>query len=225
MRSLVISIIAVAVGSAAMPAIAAEPIQTINFDTLPASSPGIALGSPYEALGIVFSSPGFLVKNNTNLAVAVPSLPNFLDLAVANSTTASLHFVQPGNTSIPAVVDYFAFNNAGLTGANFGWYNGITVTTRDILGKSIGVFTIDPYGPNATRPVFQTSISEPGIHSIDFQLVVNPFSSNALAPIDDISFGQVTPVPEPTAVGILLTSILLRRRKNARAAGAQDKKK
>jgi hypothetical protein len=199
----------------ALRAHASETISTINFDGLPASSIGVALGSPYEALGIAFDSPGFLVKTNDNPAVVVPTLPNFLDLGIAHSTVASLHFVMPGNPSVPAVVDYFAFDNAGLSPANFGWYNGFTVTTRDVTGSAIGVFTIDPYGPNQTRPVFQTSISEPGIHSVDFQLVTNPYSSSALSPLDDISFGQVTAVPEPgggllAGTGLLLAS---RRRK------------
>jgi hypothetical protein len=56
----------------------------------------------------------------------------------------------------------------------------------------IGVFTINPLGPNASRPMFQTSISEAGIHSIDFAVVANPHSVHALAQVDDFSFGHPT---------------------------------
>jgi hypothetical protein len=173
----------------AAPAVPFENITTLTFDDLPGGQPGMPLGSLYESKGIVFDGSGFVVKNNTNPDVVVPTSPNFLDLDPSVQTTASLHFEVPGATT-PATVSYFAFDNAGLTGVHNGWYNGLTITTRDINGDIIGVFTVAPYGPQASRPVFQLSISEPGIHSIDFAVIPNPYSSGALAPIDDMSFSQ-----------------------------------
>lgn len=175
---------------------------TIDFDSV---SSGTPITTQFATDGVVFTN--LTARNDTfGGVVIVPSPPNYVSPSVRADSI--IEFVDPTDSSTPATTDLFSFDNAGLVNSG-GFYNGIDVSIRDLLGNEIGSATIPPAGPSESRPIFTTSFSLAGIHEVVLSYTQN--RTGGIAPFDNVTFNAVTPaapVPAPATVLLVLTGVV-----------------
>jgi hypothetical protein len=95
-----------------------------------------------------------------------------------------ISFFMPGNSSIPAVTDYFSVTGDRFRGAG----ETVTLEAYDINNLLLGTTT----GIDTGATVF--SIARPGMHRIRIR---ESFGEVAL---DDLTFNLLQPVPEPSSL-------------------------
>lgn len=177
----------------------AQADVTLNFESLPIET---QVGIAFQGQGIIFDSPGFLVKDYTWGVMIIPSAPNYVHFS---ATTATIRFVNPLNPLTPATTSFFEFDNAGLYSSG-GWFNGASIIARSFSGSIVDTAVINPVGPYTARAVFNTRLEGPGIHSIEFTSIVNN-SGGGVMPFDNVRFADVSPVPVPGALLLFGTGI------------------
>jgi hypothetical protein len=152
----------------------------------------------YETRGAIFSG-GARVTNALSVgAVVLVSPPNYVSML----SDAAITFVDPTDAAITATTDYVEFDNLGLIAGKGGWYAGFTVTALGLDGSVIDVSTVPYVARPDGRAIFTTTLTGPGIHSLQFDLIPNPLGA-ALAPFDNLRFSDPVPVPEPSALALL----------------------
>lgn len=178
----------------------------IDFDS---SGPQLP-GASYADQGILFGDGFYTSAQNYLGAVGIPSAPNYLAIAGV-ATQAVITFVDPADPGRKATTDFFEFDNAGLTDANpTGLFDGLKIVLLDLAGLEIGSTIIDPIGPaaSATRDIFRTTFAVAGIHQVLFAKLTNSAGNGALAPIDNVTFNAVTPVPAPSSLALFGTGLI-----------------
>jgi hypothetical protein len=186
--------------------------ELINFDSLQNNT---QVGNKFQSIGIIFDAPGFQALNYTFDAIIIPSLYNYAHLS---TTSTTIYFVDPLNQMNPATTSFFEFDNPGLLWGG-GFLAGFNVVARSLNGSIIDTAQILPAGHYQYRDIFKTRLEGSGIHSIEFIKIANS-NGGAIAPIDNVLFAEVTPVPIPGAIWLLGSGIVglvgLQRRRGIR---------
>ena len=170
---------------------------TINFDDL---GTGTAVTNQYAGDGIVFATtPGFTAINNTfGGVVFTPSGSNYL----AVTGDGKFNFMIG---AAPGTVDFFSFSTLGLLNS-FGFYDGATIGAYDTNGNLITSTTVNPVGPFQAQNSSLISLAGAGIHEVRFTHINN--SSGGLFGLDDLTFDDVTGIPEPASMALLSIGLL-----------------
>jgi hypothetical protein len=185
---------------------------TINFDNV--ASP-TALSNQYAAQGVVFNQ----IEATAQFATSVVpvSSPNYATPFYFGTGPRSLTFVDPSNPSNGAYADSVTITLNGYNNVG-GWFSGATIDGIDPLGNGIAGQTQTIAPTNFTnRP--NTAVSFSGqIQALRFTNIPSP-SGLGIFPFDDLTFGVLTPVPEPSMFGIAgltLFSVWIARRRSVR---------
>jgi hypothetical protein len=171
---------------------------TLNFDDL---GTGTTVTNQYGGNGIVFAAvPGFTVLNNTfGGVVFTPSGSNYL--AVTGNGTFNFMI-----GAAPGAVDFFSFSTLGLINSG-GFYNGAIIDAYDTNGSLITSTTVNPVGPSQFQSSSIVNLIGPGIHEVRFTHINNS-SGGGLFGLDDLNFGEVTGVPEPSSMALLSSGLV-----------------
>jgi hypothetical protein len=187
---------------------------TVNFDNV--VSP-MALSNQYAAQGVIFNQ--IEATGQFTTSVVPVSSPNYATPFYFSAAPGSLSFVDPANPSNGAITDSVTitlngFNNVG------GWFSGATIDAIDAFGNVIAGQTQTVAPTNGTAEP-NTNLTFTGqIQGLRFTNIPNP-SGLGIFPFDDLTFGALTPVPEPSMsmfgiAGLALFSAWMARRRGVR---------
>lgn len=185
---------------------------TINFDNV--GSP-TALSNQYAAQGVIFNQ----IEATAQFATSVVpvSSPNYATPFYFGTGPGTISFVDPSNPSNGAYADSVTITLNGYNNVG-GWFSGASIDAIDPLGNVIAGQTQTIAPTNGTN-TSNTSVTFTGqIQALRFTNIPNP-SGLGIFPFDDLTFGVLTPVPEPSMFGILgLTtfSVWIARRRSVR---------
>jgi hypothetical protein len=177
---------------------------TVNFDDQATSGGAVQLSNQYASSGVLFTD--LYAAQNFKSNIFPPSTPNYASPFWVDLNPGLITFVDPSNSGVNATVGTVSFTLVGLTvNPAPGNYSGATVDALDlsgniILGQSITIPAVNVTTPN------QTFTFTGAVHQLRFTHTVG--TTGAL-PIDDLAFGAVTPVPEPSSFGLLTAGISL----------------
>ncbi|MBL8772136.1 MAG: PEPxxWA-CTERM sorting domain-containing protein [Phenylobacterium sp.] len=208
-------------------AAATAQATTIDFDSLPYSTPGavVELNTQFAHLGVLFEA-GVGSIDTFGGVIILPGDPDGTNIGYMRlGAPQTIRFVDPSNSAVNATTNFVSFDNLGLI-ASAGEYSGFTARAFDLNGNLLGETTVAPAGPAQARAVFQTSLSFTGIHRITTTRIPSPIGG--MQPIDNLTFGPltvVTPggVPEPSTwammiLGFAAAGHILRRSRPGRRA-------
>lgn len=195
---------------------------TINFDdqaTQPTGIAGVALTNQYAAEGVIFNLIDASQSFKSN--VSPTSAPNYASPFFDTTNAGSFFFVNPANPAQNAFVDQVSFTLLGLTStmAAPGNFSGATIEALDSSGNVIA---------GQTQIINATSVTTGNevltftgqVHEI---LFTQTGGTTGVLPFDDVTFGAVTPTPEPGTLGLLGAAFVLagcvKRRRRAMIPG------
>jgi hypothetical protein len=185
---------------------------TINFDNV--GSP-TALSNQYVAQGVIFNQ----IEATAQFATSVVpvSSPNYATPFYFGTGPGSLAFVDPTNPSNGAYADSVTITLNGYNNVG-GWFSGASIDAIDPLGNVIAGQTQTIAPTNGTN-TSNTSVTFTGqIQALRFTNIPNP-SGLGIFPFDDLMFGVLTPVPEPSLfaiLGLTVFSVWMARRRSVR---------
>jgi hypothetical protein len=181
---------------------------TINFDdqvTQPSGIAGVALTNQYASEGVMFSLIDASQSFKSN--VTPTSGPNYASPFFDNTGPGSFIFVNPANTLQNASVSQVSFTLLGLTStmATPGNFSGATIEALDLSGNVIS---------GQTEAISATSVTTSNevltftgqVHEI---LFIQTGGTSGVLPFDDVTFGTVTPSPEPGTLALLGSALML----------------
>lgn len=181
---------------------------TINFDDQVTQSTGIAgvaLTNQYASEGVMFSlidaSQSF--KFNVTPTSGVNYASPFFD----NTAPGSFMFVNPANTSQSAYVSQVSLTLLGLTStvAKPGNFSGATIEALDLGGNVISGQT-QAIGATSVTTSNEVLTFTGQVHEI---LFMQSGGTSGVLPFDDVTFGVVTPSPEPGTLALLGAALVL----------------
>jgi hypothetical protein len=181
---------------------------TINFDDQTTQSTGIAgvaLTNQYASEGVILSLIDASQSFKSNISPT--SAPNYASPFFDNTAPGSFMFVNPANTSQNAYVSQVSFTLLGLTStmANPGNFSGATIEALDLNGNVIAGQT-QTIGATSVTTSNEVLTFTGQVHEI---LFTETGGTSGLLPFDDVSFGTVTPSPEPGTLGSLGAALML----------------
>ncbi len=170
---------------------------TINFDNV--GSP-TALSNQYAAQGVIINQ----IEATAQFATSVVpvSSPNYATPFYFGTGPGTISFVDlptlsNGTYADSVTITLNGYNNVG------GWFSGASIdAVSNPLGNVIAGQTQTIAPTNGTN-TSNTSVTFTGqIQALRFTNIPNP-SGLGIFPFDDLTFGVLTPVPEPSMFGIL----------------------
>jgi hypothetical protein len=172
---------------------------TINFDDQDTSGGAVQLTNQYASSGVLFSN--IYAAQNFKFNIVPPSTPNYASPFWVDTNPGFITFVDPSNSAVNASVDTVSFTLVGLTASSQtpGNFSGAIVDALDLGGNIIAGQSETIPGTAATTANEVLTFTG-DIHELRFTHVDG--TSGAL-PIDDLVVGAITPVPEPSLLGLL----------------------
>ena len=169
---------------------------TISFDDLDTSGGAVQLTNQYAASGVLFTN--LFAAQQFKFNILPPSTPNYASPFWVDTNPGFITFVDPSNSSTPGVVDGLSFTLVGLSAsdAHPGNFSGATLMTLDANGNTIETLIIPSVNTTTTDDTF---ILSGEIHSLEF---IHTDGTTGAFPIDDLTFGTVTPVPRAVVVRV-----------------------
>jgi len=183
----------------ALGAAASLQAGTISFDDLDTSGGAVQLTNQYASSGVLFTN--LFAAQQFKFNILPPSTPNYASPFWVDLNPGFITFVDPANSSIPGLVASVSFTLVGLSvpDGHPGNFSGATIVALDGNGNSILGQTVTIPGVStatANDPITFTG----DIHALEF---IHVDGTTGTFPIDDLTFGTVTGVPEPSTFALL----------------------
>lgn len=178
----------------------------------------VPVTTQYASMGVIFQQVQARQAFTSEVDMVGP--PTYVDVSPVG---AMFYFVMPVNNAVQAFTNAVSFTALGKKTTS-GWFNGFVArayTHDDILVDS---FVVNPSHFGTQTAPTNVLLAGAGIHKVMIALIPTLNSAgqptyDAIAPIDDLFFGDLQQVPEPSTMLIsgagLVGLILFRRRRNA----------
>ena len=179
--------------------------DTINFDDQNTAGGAVPLTNQYAANGVIFNN--ISAAQNFKFNIIPPSALNYASPFFGNTNPGLISFVDPSNSAVNGTVTTVTFTLVGLTStvAHPGFFSGATIDALDLGGSIIAGQSITIPAASVTTANQVLTFAGP-IHALQFTHIAG---TNGLLPIDDLTFGAITPTPEPSTVLLLGGGLLV----------------
>ena len=164
----------------------------IDFDNL--TGP-VALTSQYASQGVIFSEIEATAQFATS--VVTVSSPNYATPFYSNTDPGALWFTDPNDSSIEAYVTSVSITLNGYNNVG-GWFDGATIEALDPGGSVIAGQTQTIPPTTGTNYGSSTITFTGDIHELVFNNILTSNGDLGIFPFDNLTFGAVTDVPEPS---------------------------